>query len=175
MLTIRSPSRPASNFLDTLNKAHSSVKFTMETECKGMLPFLGIQLLNPSPQIETKVNVKSTTLGLLLHYQSHVGNRYKKGLLRTMLDRAHRLSSSWTFFSDECDRLRTVFSRLKYPKHSLLRRGSSVRYINPLCQVDRRRGRVEWIDQAENLCQMYVDFSYILVVFSYIDGFLDFG
>ena len=42
---------------------------------------------------------------------------YKKGLLRTMLDRAHRLSSSWTHFSDECDRLKTVFSRLKYPKH----------------------------------------------------------
>ena len=38
-----------------------------------------------------------------------------------------------------------------------------------------RRHKVEWIDQAENLCQMYVDFSYILVVFSYIDGFLGFG
>ena len=55
--------------------------------------------------------------GLLLHYQSHVDNRYKNGLLRTMLDRAHRLSSSWSHFSDECDRLKTVFSRLKYPKH----------------------------------------------------------
>ena len=34
-----------------------------------------------------------------------------------MLDRAHRLSSSWTHFSDECYRLKTVFSwRLKYPK-----------------------------------------------------------
>ena len=57
---------------------------------------------------------------------------------------------------------------------SLLRRGSSIRYINPLCEVYRRH-KVEWIDQAENLCQMYVDFSYILVVFSYIDGFLGFG
>ena len=58
---------------------------------------------------------------------------------------------------------------------SLLRRGSSVRYINPLCDVYSRR-KVEWIDRAENLCQMSdVDFSYILVVFSYIDGFLDFG
>ena len=109
----------ASNFLDTLNQAHYSVKFTMETECNGMLPFLGIQLLNRSPQIETKVYVKPTNSGLLLHYQSHVDNHYKKGLLRTMLDRTHRLSSSWTHFSnsDEYDRLKTVFSRLKYPKH----------------------------------------------------------
>ena len=58
-----------------------------------------------------------TNSGLLLHYQSHVDNRYKKGLLRTMLDRARRLSSSWSHFSDACDRLKTVFSRLKYPKH----------------------------------------------------------
>ena len=114
-LTIMPIIETASNFLDTLNKAHSSVKFTMETESNGMLPFLGIQLLNRSPQIETKVYVKPTNSGLLLHYQSHVDSRYKKDLLKTMLDRAHRLSSSWAHFSDECDRLKTVFSRLKYP------------------------------------------------------------
>ena len=90
----------AFNFLDTLNKAHSSVKFKMETECNGMLPFLGIQLLKRSPQMETKVYVKPANSGLLLHYQNHVDNRYKKGLFRTMLDRAHRLSSSWSNFPD---------------------------------------------------------------------------
>ena len=104
----------ASNSLDTLNKTHSSVKFTMETECNGMLPFLDIHLLNRSPQIETKVYVKPTNSSLLLHYQGHVDNRYKQGLLRTMLDRAHRLSSSRSHFSDECDRSKTVFSRLRW-------------------------------------------------------------
>ena len=59
-------------------------------------------------------------------------------------------------------------------RSSLVRRGSSVCYFSPLCEV-YRRCKVEWIDQAENLCQMYVDISYILVVFSYIDGFLSFG
>jgi len=58
-----------------------------------------------------------TNLGLLLHYQSHVDNWYKNGLLRTMLDWAHCLSSSWSHFWDECDLLKTVFSCLKYPKH----------------------------------------------------------
>ena len=42
----------ASNFLNTLNKAHSSVKFSMETKCNGILPFLGVQLLNQSTQRE---------------------------------------------------------------------------------------------------------------------------
>ena len=79
----------------------------METECNGMLPFLGFQLLNRSPQIETKVYVKPTNSSLLLHYQSHVDN----------LDGAYRLSSCWSHFSDECKRLKTAFSRLKYLKH----------------------------------------------------------
>ena len=34
-----------------------------------------------------------------------------------MLDRAHRLSSSWSDFSDERDRLKIVFSRVKFPEH----------------------------------------------------------
>ena len=46
-----------------------------------------------------------------------VDNRYKRGLLSTMLDRAYRLSSSWSYFTEECDRLKSVFSKLKYPKH----------------------------------------------------------
>ena len=45
-LTIMLSIKTASNFLDTLNKAHSSVKFTMDTEGNGMLPFLGIKSLN---------------------------------------------------------------------------------------------------------------------------------
>ena len=32
-----------------------------------------------------------------------------------LLDRAFRLSSNWSYFSEECDRLKLVFSRLKYP------------------------------------------------------------
>ena len=64
----------------------------MEIEKDGMLTFLGTQLLNRAPQIETKVYVKPTNTGLTVHYQSHVDNRYKRSLLTTMLDRAYRLS-----------------------------------------------------------------------------------
>jgi len=83
-LTTRPKIETASNFLDTLNKAHSSVKFTMETKCNGIHPFLGVQLLNQSPQREIKVDLKPTNSGLLLHYRSQADNRYEEGLLRTM-------------------------------------------------------------------------------------------
>ena len=59
--------------------------------------------------------VKPTNTGLLLPYKSQEDDRYKRALLKTMLDRAFRLSSNWRYFSEECDRLKLVFSRLKYP------------------------------------------------------------
>ena len=114
-LTIVPNIASANEFLETLNHCHPSVKFTMEIENNGMLPFLGTQLLNKSTQIQTKVYVKPTNTGLLLHYKSHDDDRYKRGLLKTMLDRAFRLSSNWSYFSDECDWLKMVFSRLSYP------------------------------------------------------------
>ena len=46
---------------------------------------------------------------ILHHFQSHVDNRYKKGLVNTMVDRAYRLSSTEEAFTKECDKLRTTF------------------------------------------------------------------
>ena len=104
----------ATSFLHTLNSVHNSVKFTIDVEKNGKLPFLGTELLNHEPQIKTKVYLKPTNTGLLLHYQSHVDNHYKRSLLTTMLDRAHGLSSSWAYFTEECDFLKKVFMNLKY-------------------------------------------------------------
>ena len=88
-LTIMPDRVTADHFLRTLNHCHSSVRFTMETEHDGSLPFLGVELLNRAPKIETKVYIKPTNTSLLLHYQSHVDYRYKRSLINTMLDRAY--------------------------------------------------------------------------------------
>jgi len=84
--TIMPNKTSANNFLETLNQCHSSIKFTMEIENNRMLPFLGTRLLNKSTHVDTKVYVKPTNSGLL-HYKSHVEDRYKRGLLNTMLNR----------------------------------------------------------------------------------------
>ena len=64
-----------------------------------------------------KVYFKPTNTGLLLHYHSYVDSRYKQGLLITMLDCEHGLSSSWVHFSEKRERLRGVFWKLRYPNH----------------------------------------------------------
>jgi len=87
----------------------------MEIENDRMLPFLGTQLLNKSNHVETKVYVKPTNSGLLLHYKSHADDRHKRGPPKTMPDRASRPSSNWTHFSDECDRLKVPLPRHEHP------------------------------------------------------------
>ena len=60
-LTVMPDLATAATFLHTLDSAHTSVKNTMEVECK--LLFLGTELLNHAPRIETKVYVKPTNKG----------------------------------------------------------------------------------------------------------------
>jgi len=89
----------------------------MEVERNASLPFIGIELLNLAPRIKTNVYVKPTNTDLLLYYQSHVHNWYKRSLITTMLDQAYYTSSDWSYFSQECDQLETVFLKLKYLRH----------------------------------------------------------
>ena len=105
----------AADFLATLNGLHPSLKFTMELPSENTIPFIGIQIIKNGTELETRVYRKPTNTGLLLHFQSHVDKRYKTGLLKTMLHRAHALSSTTEAFNEECAKLSSIFSRLDYP------------------------------------------------------------
>ena len=86
----------------------------MELEENGKLPFLGMEIIRNSTRLDRKVYRKPTDTGLLLHYYSHVDMKYKHPLLKTMLNRAFKLSSNWQFFHQECEHLKEIFSRLHY-------------------------------------------------------------
>ena len=86
----------------------------MELEYEGSIPFLGTVIARCGNTLKTEVYWKPTNTGLL-HFQSHVDNRYKKGLVNTMVDRAYPLSSTEEALTKECDKLRIMFSKLRYP------------------------------------------------------------
>lgn len=106
----------AEAFLTTLNNCHPSINFTMELASDNKLPFIGMEILKKGHKLETSVYRKPTNTGLLLHHQSHVDKRYKKSLIKTMVNRAFHLSSTWESFVTECDRLKLMFTNLKYPE-----------------------------------------------------------
>jgi len=87
----------------------------MEIAEQNTISFVGMNITKCGKRLETSVHRKSTNTELLLHHHSHVDKRYKKCLLSTMINRAYRLSSTPTAFSEECDKLRTTFLNLDYP------------------------------------------------------------
>jgi len=106
----------ATDFLTTLNSLHPSLSFTIEFPDNNKIPlFFGIEIIKNGTRIETHVYRKPTNTGLLLHFQSLTDKRYKECLLKTMIHRAHSLSSTTEAFNEECNRLRGIFIRLQYP------------------------------------------------------------
>ena len=115
-LAIMPSTDAATMFLTTLNGLHPSLTFTMELPVNGRIPFISIEIIKNGTQLETQVHRKSTNIGLLLHFHSHTDKRYKDSLLKTMLHRAYALSSTTEAFKEECVKLRSIFSRLDYPR-----------------------------------------------------------
>ena len=105
----------ATAFLATLNAAHPAISFMMEVANNNKLPFIAMELIKIGKQLKTCVHRKTTNKGLLLHYQSRFDAHYKRSILMTMLNRAHGLSSSPDLFAEECDNLKGIFLKLKYP------------------------------------------------------------
>ena len=129
----------AEDFLSTLNSCHPSINFTMELASEGKLPFISMEGLKRGCRLETGVYRKPTNTGLLIHHQSHVDERYKKSLLKTMLNRAFHLSSTPGSFKSKCDHLKVMFTNLKYPERliesTISHFVASVRSENPEVQT----------------------------------------
>ena len=85
---------------------HSVLQWNSRTTANGSL---GMMIIRYSPRKDTEVYVKKTDTGLLLHYQSHVDEKYKHSLMKTRWKRTFKLSSSWMFFHQECELLKKRF------------------------------------------------------------------
>ena len=92
-------SNDARLFFEYLNSCHPNIKFTMETEERGQLPFLDVLLSKQSVSDRqgsfiTSVYRKKTFTGLLTNYFSFTPFKYKLGLIKTLIDRAYKINNT---------------------------------------------------------------------------------
>ena len=133
------------------NTPRTSINFTVELEENGKLPFLGMNVIRNGCRLDTTVYRKPTDTGLLLHYHSHVDARYKRSLLNTMLNRAFKLSSTWEFFHEECERLKEIFSRVRYPDDLCSQPFDNS--LNPKCpRIHTPKWLIKEKPQSESCC-----------------------
>ena len=113
-------SHDADMFFQYLNKCHPNIKFTMETETDGKLPFLDVLLSkqrssNNECSCITYVFRKKTYTGLLTNYFSFTPFQYKLGLIKTLIDRAYKINNTTQGFQNDINTLTTILKRNMFP------------------------------------------------------------
>ena len=108
-------------FSEYLNSCHLNIKFTMETDDKGQLPFLNVLLSKQSANDHqgsfiTSVYRKKTYTGLLTNYFSLTPFKYKLGLIKTLIDRAYKINNTTQGFHNDIKNLSEILKRNMFPK-----------------------------------------------------------
>lgn len=107
----------ASRFLEYLNSKHRNIKFTIEQEENGQLPFLDTLVTKSGNKLLTDVYRKPTYTGLGLNYMSYVPQIFKVNSIKTLIHRAYNVCSNWLSFDEEINRLKVFFANNGYPLH----------------------------------------------------------
>ena len=102
-------------FLDYLNSKHSNMVFTSEIEQEGKLAFLDCTVHRNNDQFTTSVYRKSTFSGLGSSFYSFVPMIFKVNSIKTLLFRAHSISSSFTSLNKEFSFLHSYFTQNGFP------------------------------------------------------------
>ena len=116
-----------STFHDCLNSIHPNIKFTIEVEKNGCLPFLDILIYKTAHgTLGHRVYRKPTHTDLYLNKNSHHHPLQKSTVLRTLLHRAIMVSDSDSL-PDEISHLCTTFKQNNYSNRDI---NKALRKIN---------------------------------------------
>ena len=130
------PADDVQRFLDHLNGVEPSIRFTVEVESDGKLPFLNVLLRhNPDGSVSTTVYRKPSHTDRYLDFASHHPLAHKIAVVRTLHSRAETISSSVVGKDEETRHLRQALTANGYPK-GVIQRHSTVRSTRPVDRDD---------------------------------------
>jgi hypothetical protein len=101
-------------FLDHLNTIHPTIRFTMEVEQDGKLPFLDVNIERVGTRMETGVYYKKTHTGRYLDFSSNHPMKTKAGIVKCLANRARNICND-ARLQQELDHLKTTFQKNGYP------------------------------------------------------------
>ena len=93
----------------------SVLKFTFEIEEKKCISFLDVNVKRKEGSLQTSVYTKPTSTGECINFNSIAPDRYKTGVIKTMLHRAFTISSTYDLLHQEIERLKQVFVNNNFP------------------------------------------------------------
>jgi hypothetical protein len=152
------PHRPdkLKDLLNHLNSIHERIKFTMETESEGHVPFLDIDIYRrPDGSLGHRVYHKATPTNLYLNAGSHHHPSSKQAVLSTLVHRARAL----------CDQ-ESLHAELVFLKDVFRQNGYNDR------QIHRVLNRRPNISQPEDNPDSVAFLSYVGTIFNRISRVL---
>ncbi|XP_050510634.1 uncharacterized protein LOC126887260 [Diabrotica virgifera virgifera] len=102
-------------FLNIINDQEETIKFTMEKEYNNSLPFLDVLISKKDIGYETQVYRKPTHTNRYLNYKSNHNINVKKGIIKSLYDRAKITCSNENSFLAEKQLLTSVLLKNDYP------------------------------------------------------------
>ena len=103
-------------FLEYLNKQHACIKFTLEEEENSKLPFLDVLISKLGvDQFHLTTYRKPTNTGLLTNFTSFCSYSYKIGLIKTLVDRVHKINSDIRSRDLDLSFVSTVLQKNQFP------------------------------------------------------------
>ena len=76
--------------LKEINNIHPSLKFTIECENEGSIPFLDMRIMNIMGNLSSTWYSKPSDTGLIMNYHSLAPKRYKRSVVSGFVHRLHR-------------------------------------------------------------------------------------
>jgi len=103
-------------FFHYINSRHPNIRFTMEKEVDHRIPFLDVLIdKNCSHAPIIRVYRKKTFTGLLTNCFSFTSYPYKRGLIRTLVERTHKINNIWVGFHKDIKYLTQILKRTFSP------------------------------------------------------------
>ena len=101
--------------LAQLNSIHPNLKFTVEYEKDGQIPYLDMLLIRKGTQVQSSWYCKPTDTGLVMNYHALAPRRYKRGVVSGFVHRIYRACSTWQHFHQSLSKAKQVLEKNQYP------------------------------------------------------------
>ena len=100
-----------------LNSRHKNMTFTYKVEHDNCLPFLDVLVTREGDSVLTSVYRKPTFSGLYTNFYSYISEKYKKGLIFSLIFRIFTFTVDWNKFHTEVEYLKEILRKNSYPEY----------------------------------------------------------
>ena len=101
--------------LRRINQLHPKLKFTIEREINGRLPFLDMEICHVGNRLTSTWYVKPTDTGLIMNFHSLAPRRYKKSVVMSFVHRIFQCCSTRENMLSSLERAKVILDKNQYP------------------------------------------------------------